>query len=62
MEKDEAAKLIKKIFYRDYDRWIRYADECIKDKSSYTKSFYVWKECHNMYDEDAELLAEIFCD
>ena len=55
----EGKDLALKILDRDYERWIQYMDECIKDRSAFTKSFYAWKKIKGLKDKDAEDLAEI---
>jgi hypothetical protein len=61
MDNFTAKEIIKNIMRRDYNRWIRYVDKCIKKRDSYTESFYSWKEKHNMIEEDAKALADILC-
>lgn len=55
----EGKDLALKILDRDYDRWIQYMDECIKDRGAFTKSFYMWKQDNGFQEKDAEDLAEI---
>ncbi len=55
----EGVELAKKILQRDYDRWIQYLDECVKDRAAFTISFFVWKGNKGMIDEDARALADI---
>ena len=59
MDKFTAEAIAKKILARDYDRWVQYMDECVKDRKAFTKSFYVWKDDKGMIDEDARTLADV---
>ena len=62
MERKEVEEIVRKVFRQDYERWLAYVDECIKDRSSYTRSFYSWKEKYGMMEKDIETLALILSD
>lgn len=62
MEKYQAKEVIKKILSRDYERWTRYIDEQVKDRSAFGCSFYVWKDKNGMIEDDATVLADILSD
>lgn len=59
MEKEVIRQIVTKIMERDYERWIQYANECIEDRKSYTKSFYFWKKDNKMMEKDIEVLVEL---
>ncbi|KKM07252.1 hypothetical protein LCGC14_1735840 [marine sediment metagenome] len=62
MDKNQVSKIIEKVLRQDYDRWIVYANECIRYRNAYTCSFYSWKEKNGMIKKDIETLALILSD
>lgn len=62
MDKYTAREVVMRILRRDYERWVAYADECIKDRGSYTKSFYVWKEEKKLMEKDVETIVDALID
>ena len=55
----EGKELALKMLNGDYDRWMRYIDECTYDRRAFTKSFHTWKQDQGSLDKDAADLAEI---
>lgn len=59
MDRETVKAIVKNIISKDYERWISYSDECIKNRDAYTKSFYVWKESNGFIERDIESIVDI---